>query len=150
MATYIEMQREAYTRINQAVLDNANTILGYNPQVFFEGVVRHNVKPSNDRLYINVETQNLTESQESITSDTPGSQAYLGFGSVVISLFVPKNKNTYALKSKELAQHIRNSLRGQGANADVWFSNQTVRENRPSRQRPRMQVISEYNYYENI
>lgn len=148
MTSYIEAQNEMYDRVNVALTSGASAILTYVPQVVFEGISPRG-KLDKSRLYLRMYMRNADEDAITWSGHTPNTEEYRTLGALMIDIYVPTGKNSYARKSKLIGQLIRNSLRGQRPGDQVILSNQTFSELDVVDDEPRGSVIAQYRYYEN-
>lgn len=146
---YDQARSEMFALFNDAWTANAATIVGYVPEVRWQGK-ELSTKPDNSKFWARVSIQSVIEQQATLSNCViePGKKKYESAGLVFVQLFAPKSvDNSYELL-QQLAKVARNAYRGKTTPGNVWFRNVRINTLAPEQLSYRLNVVSEYEFDE--
>lgn len=150
MTTYEEAIDLMYGAFKTAWDAEASGIIGYTPEVEYEGV-RDNRHAKGGKAFARLSVRNVIERQATLGSPGgAGKHEYETIGLMVVQLFLPKSDNTAMVSGRRLAQLVRNTYRSVSAGGEVWFRDATIREQPPGNRWYQINVTIEYNFMETV
>lgn len=139
---------EMFALLNSAWIAGAAAIVGYLPEIKWQGVPERNI-PDASQYWARVTKQTVLEGQGSLSdcAGELGQKRYTVTGLLFIQLFLPKCENDCSEIGRQLAVLVRDAYRGQSTPGGVWFRNATINDGIPPEEIcERINVVVEFEY----
>lgn len=153
MPTYEEAIDLIYATFKDAWDANASGVVGYVPEVRYEGVPEDDSDGKRhaptSKYWARLSVRNALEDNAGVgRASANGARLYQTVGTLSIEIYGPKQDNAAITKLRRLAMFTRSAYRGIASGDEVWYYEATIRE-RPSEERwHRIDVTAVYNYME--
>lgn len=121
MADYTSAYDTIFGEVNSAWIANAPLILGSTPNIYWQGVENVGKVNQND-YHVEVAQLNINSGQAGFGGPT---KTYETNGILTISLFCPLSKSNSTEKGRQLAEILRDSVRGKTVSG-ILFRNTTI------------------------
>ena len=141
---YSNARDEIFAQLT-AVLPALNTLLGYTPNIVYQGVETA-VKMPTDKLWVRISQQTVIETQATLRADN--GRRYRSEGLVFVQIFIPKTEPQNYAFGLSCANVIKNAYRGKQTNGCIWFRNVRIQELPAEMAWFRVNVVAEYQYDE--
>lgn len=146
MIDYVGGENEIRKFIYSRWLDRSSEIVGYIPEMRFQGV-ETNDPPGVPTFWARLSVVSLIDQQATLStcSTVAYTRRYRDNGRVVVQLFGPRNGDNASEKLKQLAMLVQNRLRGTKTESGIWFRNSRIDANLANESLfQRVNVICEY------
>ncbi|PCI27885.1 hypothetical protein COB55_04920 [Candidatus Wolfebacteria bacterium] len=122
-------------------------IVGYTPQVFWPGIERPKIPPTN-LYYVEVETSSVSEDQKTLSNfvDGVGKKRYNNKGMLFVNIFAPLSDSKHMELGGDLSVVAQNSLRGKTTTSCIYFTNVVILNMGHSSKFFHFRVVADYNY----
>ena len=149
MTNYEGARDEIFALLNVAWLAGAAAIVGYVPEIRWQGVTKE-TKIDESKFWARVSMQSVGGEQASLSNcaGVIGQKHYTDFGLIFVQLFAPMAAQQATLKLGRLAMLARNVYRGVSTDNKVWFRNARINNLDDELQFHRLNVVAEYEYDE--
>lgn len=149
MATYEEAIDLMYATFKTAWDAGTTAIVGYIPEVQYEGVRSDKHEPQG-KAWARLSVRNAVEGQATLGTPQIGKHEYETVGTLTIQLFFPKADNTAMVTGRRLAQLVRNAYRSISSGDEVWYRDATIREQPPGNRWYQINVTVTYTFMETV
>lgn len=124
-------------------------IVGYVPNIYWQGVQPRETPPSN-KFWARVSKQTVFEQQATLSTceGKPYQRKYTADGLIFIQLFCPKSETRAFEFGQQLAKIARNAFRGKVTDGRIWFRNVRINELEPEELYLRFNIVCEFQYDE--
>ena len=127
--------------------DASNYTTGaYTPEVRYEGVENPN-ELDYSKHWCRLSDRPVIDTQASFRNGDQG-QCYDVEGLLFIQLFAPKSDSQAWRQCEQLAELVKNTFRGHSTSGKVWFRNTRIQKLNPENDWYRINVVSEYRFFE--
>jgi len=149
MTNYEGARDEIFALLNVAWLAGAAAIVGYVPEIRWQGVTKE-TKIDESKFWARVSMQSVGGEQASLSNcaGAIGQKHYTDFGLIFVQLFAPMAAQQATMKLGRLAMLARNVYRGVSTDNKVWFRNARINNLEDELQFHRLNVVAEYEYDE--
>jgi len=149
MTNYEGARDEIYALLNTAWLAGAAAIVGYVPEIRWQGVTKE-TKIDESKFWARASMQSVDAEQASLSNcaGAIGQKHYTDFGLIFVQLFAPMAAQQATVKLGRLAMLARNVYRGVSTDNKVWFRNARINTLPDELQFHRLNVVAEYEYDE--
>lgn len=149
MIEYPDAIDELYAKFVAAWNAQSAAVVGYVPQIFFQGV-QPETPPDSSKYWCRVSHDIVIESQTSLSTceGAPGQRRYTAQGLLFVQLFGPKEDAQAFEFLQKLAIIGRNAYRGKTTPGHIWFRNVRVKPLPDEELYKRFNVIAEFEYDE--
>lgn len=144
-ATYPQAIDEMYGLFNTAWAAGAPTIVGYLPEIRWQGVEKEG-SPETKKYWCRVSSQSVLERQITFRNGTD--KRYQTDGLLFVQVFAPMSDAKAMENLRALAVVARNAFRGKTTSSMIWFRNVRINELGPDNKAYRCNVVAEYQYDE--
>lgn len=154
--TYEEAIDAMFATFNTAWNAGAAAIVGYVPDVRYEGVPDEDDGDSKrhaptSKYWARLTVRNALEQQATLgTPHGPGTHEYESVGTLSIQLFLPKKEADAMVIGRRLGMLARNAFRGVASGDEVWYNDATLRERAPEDRWYRIDVTATYRFMETV
>lgn len=140
---------EMLTLVTAAVAAGAVAIVGYVPEVRFQGVEANPSQPPNNRYWFRMSRQTVREGQATLgAAEVSGGRLYETDGILFLQCFGPLNNADVWFKLQQLAELVKDAVRGKKTASGVWFRNERINEIGSDGRFQQINVIAEFQYRE--
>jgi len=138
---------EIYGLFNVAWLAGTTAIVGYIPQIYWQGNETNDL-PEIDKYYVRFNIKPVLEQQKTLSNvvDGIGKKRYNNVGMLFANIFTPLSDVTHMEKGRSLAELGRNAYRGKTTAGGIFFRNATIEEFSHSDKYFNFRVVAEYDY----
>lgn len=152
MTTYSEAIDLMYATFKNAWDTNSITIVGYLPNVEYEGVPQDDdgTHADTNKYWARLSVRNVTEDQATLGSPEVGKHEYETVGIITIELYGPKQDNTAITKLRKLGEFVRNAYRSVASGGEVCYREVTLRERGGESRWRRVDVTAVYTFMETV
>ena len=150
MIEFDEVRNEIFALFNAAWEANTAAIVGYVPEVRWQGVQERDL-PESSKFWVRVSKQTVFEEQATLSTceGKPGQKKYTASGLVFVQLFCPKSNAQAVELGQKLAKVARNAFRGKTTPGKIWFRNARINDGIPPEELyERFNVVTEFEYDE--
>lgn len=144
-ATYPQAIDEMYGLFNTAWAAGAPAIVGYLPEIRWQGVEKEG-SPETKKYWCRVSSQSVLERQITFRNGTD--KRYQTDGLLFVQVFAPMSDAKAMENLRALAVVARNAFRGKTTSSMIWFRNVRINELGPDNKAYRCNVVAEYQYDE--
>lgn len=140
---YINAINDMFSIFNNVWNNESSTIIGYTPEVRWQGVEVGEV--DNSKYFARVSQQGVNDRQRTLKTSH---NRYDVTGLLFIQIFCPRSDMEAMYKGRQLSQIVKNAYRGVQTGNNVWFRNVRIKELEPEASFLMFQVIAEYEFSE--
>ncbi|AJD83167.1 minor tail protein [Paracoccus phage vB_PmaS-R3] len=152
MPTYEEAIDLMYATFSDAWTAGAAAIVGYVPDVRYEGVPDQTETKRHDktsRYWARLTVRNAFDNTAGVGRANSSEEfLYESVGNLSIEIYGPKQDNAAITKLRRLAMLSRSAYRGVASGGEVVYTEVTIRERPPEDRWQRIDVTAVYNYHE--
>lgn len=124
-----QARKEVFARIDAVWQDKAEPIVGYLPEMRYQGVPEGS-RPDKDKYWARSALQEVrTINSAHIMSNEPGESPaeFTSYGLVIIQVFAPKEMGAWEI-GEQLAGILQRCFMAANTNSGVWFRNPRINE----------------------
>lgn len=150
-ATPEQAEDETFALFKAAWDDGASAIVGYTPEVRYEGKEKTSV-PAVSKYWVRISMQFVAEDQATLSDcvAVAGSKRFETSGLVFVQVFAPKTDSAEGYrKGRLLAKLARNAFRGKHTSpGNVWFRRCRINNVLPDADFYKFNVVSDFQFQE--
>ena len=146
MSITYQAAQDAILGIAKAAIDaNANSILGYAPDVRYSGVPK-STPPDMSKLWIRLTTTVVKDNQAAL-ANANSKQLYEANGFFIAELYCPRNvAGSKDAHGTPLAEAIRTAFRNGASSGEIWFTDMVIHDLPETAENYPIQVSAMFNY----